>query len=343
MASRPRPRQRWRATRRTRRRCVGGSRSRQARSTGILANEMRAQTAEPARALKRKREHEISRVNDGDELDAPLDGEAGSIVQLDGYSAAAAVGVCCAAGKYLALFERPLLALGAFREARSRDGRCVAASHGMAQLLLDPPRRRRACVWLLRGGRRRATGGGGRRATDGLGGVLVRLPAAGAARVLPSARRRRPLPAAGRDKPPALPPQRRCFVGAIAVERPTLHLATRPPRQCEKATPRARQVTETYACAEAEPVLSKLRFALCTKLMRSLGAADAGDVDTVASLAIHCLHVGLRCPEGGGSLDHAGGSWSGSTSRAYRSGDSGGSCIVLRGAASRYTVVWTSS
>ena len=47
----------------------------------------------------------------------------GSIVQLDGYSAAAAVGVCCAAGKYLALFERPLLALGAFREARTRESR----------------------------------------------------------------------------------------------------------------------------------------------------------------------------------------------------------------------------
>ena len=60
--------------------------------TGAAEQERRASAA----AGKRKREHEISRVKqeyDGDELDAPLDGEAGSIVQLDGYSAAAAVGV----------------------------------------------------------------------------------------------------------------------------------------------------------------------------------------------------------------------------------------------------------
>ena len=43
--------------------------------------------------------NEGAKAYEGTELDEPLDGEAGSIVGLDGYSDAAAVGLCCAAGK----------------------------------------------------------------------------------------------------------------------------------------------------------------------------------------------------------------------------------------------------
>ena len=234
------------------------------------------------------------------ELDAPIDGEAGSIVQLDGYSAAAAVGVCCAAGKYLALFERPLLALGTFREARSRDGRCVAASHGMAHLLLElgyhraaaelaygffaaaegvplaeaadePPTASEACsfVFLLREllGYFLAPNDDSRRQVVTNLLPFLRSGAASAARSLSRQ--------------------------LLYIWQLDLHGNAIKPDVEHVKSPEFWQV---YACEEAEPVLSKLRFALCTKLMRSLGAADAGDVDTVASLAIHCLHVGFAVP-----------------------------------------------
>ena len=268
--------------------------------TGAAEQERRASAA----AGKRKRSTKFRGCAeyDGDVLDAPLDGEAGSIVQLDGYSAAAAVGVCCAAGKYLALFERPLLALGAFREARARDGRCVAASHGMAQLLLElghnraaaelaigffaaaegvplaeaadePPTASEACsfVFLLQELLEyfRAPDDDGLFRRQVVTNLLpfLRSGAASAARSL------------SRD--------------LLYIWQLDLHGNARKPRPELVKSP---EFWQTYACAEAEPVLSKLRFALCTKLMRSLGAADAGDVDTVASLAIHCLHVGFAVP-----------------------------------------------
>ena len=89
------------------------------------------------------------RVDPAAGLDAPLPGEQGSIVELSGLTADDAASLCCVAGKYLALFERPLLALGAFRAARSCAPHSCSATDGMAYCLLAAGRREAAAALAM--------------------------------------------------------------------------------------------------------------------------------------------------------------------------------------------------
>ena len=69
------------------------------------------------------------------DYDEPLDGEQGSVVDTEGSEGRAAAALCCAAGAYFALFERPLLALGAYRHARGLVPHSAVAACGMADCL----------------------------------------------------------------------------------------------------------------------------------------------------------------------------------------------------------------
>ena len=72
------------------------------------------------------------------DYDEPLDGEQGSVVDTEGAEGRAAAALCCAAGAYFALFERPLLALGAYRHARGLLPHSAVAACGMADCLQAP-------------------------------------------------------------------------------------------------------------------------------------------------------------------------------------------------------------
>ena len=69
------------------------------------------------------------------DYDEPLEGEHGSVVDTEGAEGSAAAALCCAAGAYFALFERPLLALGAYRHARGLVPHSAVAACGMADCL----------------------------------------------------------------------------------------------------------------------------------------------------------------------------------------------------------------
>ena len=69
------------------------------------------------------------------DYDEPLEGEHGSVVYTEGAEGSAAAALCCAAGAYFALFERPLLALGAYRHARGLVPHSAVAACGMADCL----------------------------------------------------------------------------------------------------------------------------------------------------------------------------------------------------------------
>ena len=71
--------------------------------------------------------------------DEPLEGEQGSVVDTEGAESRAAAALCCAAGAYFALFERPLLALGAYRHARGLAPHSAVAACGMADCLQAGP------------------------------------------------------------------------------------------------------------------------------------------------------------------------------------------------------------
>ena len=100
--------------------------------------------------------------------DEALDGEQGSVVDLDEMEPAAAAAVAIVVGKYFALFERPLLALGAFRAARAL-GNTSEASCGMAGCLLELGQRAAAAALTKRFWQARAlrsNGEGGRHSED---------------------------------------------------------------------------------------------------------------------------------------------------------------------------------
>ena len=73
------------------------------------------------------------------DYDEPLEGEQGSVVDTEGAESRAAAALCCAAGAYFALFERPLLALGAYRHARGLAPHSAVAACGMADCLQASP------------------------------------------------------------------------------------------------------------------------------------------------------------------------------------------------------------
>ena len=94
--------------------------------------------------------------------DAPLEGEQGSVVGVDGLEPSQARALCCAAGGYLELFDRPLLALGAFRHVYRAAPDDAAAALGVASCLRTLGRERAAARVALRFFKSRgATGGGG--------------------------------------------------------------------------------------------------------------------------------------------------------------------------------------
>ena len=74
-------------------------------------------------------------VDPGAGLDEPLQGEQGSVVDTEGLDDAKAVALCLAAAGYFALFQRPLLALGAYRHALTLAPRSCDATLGMATAL----------------------------------------------------------------------------------------------------------------------------------------------------------------------------------------------------------------
>ena len=61
------------------------------------------------------------------------------MVDTEGAESRAAAALCCAAGAYFALFERPLLALGAYRHARGLAPHSAVAACGMADCLQAGP------------------------------------------------------------------------------------------------------------------------------------------------------------------------------------------------------------
>ena len=92
--------------------------------------------------------------------DAPLEGEQGSVVSVDGLERSQARALCCAAGAYLELFDRPLLALGAFRHVYSADPTDAAAALGLATCLRTLGRDRAAARVALRFFKARKAQGG---------------------------------------------------------------------------------------------------------------------------------------------------------------------------------------
>ena len=83
-------------------------------------------------------------------LDEPLEGEQGSVVDTDGLDGAKAAALCLAAAGYFALFERPLLALGAYRHVLALRPRSCEATLGMATALQSLGRRTAAARLALR-------------------------------------------------------------------------------------------------------------------------------------------------------------------------------------------------
>ena len=88
----------------------------------------------------RAQRHLVSRVGTNRSRKCtPLEGEQGSVVDTEGAESRAAAALCCAAGAYFALFERPLLALGAYRHARGLAPHSAVAACGMADCLQAGP------------------------------------------------------------------------------------------------------------------------------------------------------------------------------------------------------------
>ena len=90
------------------------------------------------------------------DYDEPLEGEQGSVVDTEGAEGSAAAALCCSAGAYFALFERPLLALGAYRHARGLVPHSAVAACGMADCLQahgHPKPKPKPDPWLTAGRR----------------------------------------------------------------------------------------------------------------------------------------------------------------------------------------------
>ena len=102
----------------------------------MAALEAKPATREQARLALAKRQRLDEPCADYDE---PLEGEQGSVVDTEGAESRAAAALCCAAGAYFALFERPLLALGAYRHARGLAPHSAVAACGMADGLQAGP------------------------------------------------------------------------------------------------------------------------------------------------------------------------------------------------------------
>ena len=108
----------------------------------VLASGESEQAAQAKRA----------RVDPEGGLDEPLDGEQGWAVLDINDLECDPVRVCTASGAYFMLFDRPLLALGAFRHAHALDPSCIRAVYGMASCLESVGRRvaaaRLALAWF---------------------------------------------------------------------------------------------------------------------------------------------------------------------------------------------------
>ena len=103
--------------------------------------------AEQNRVALAKRQRIDTESTDYEE---PLEGEQGSVVDAEGTEDAKAAALCCAAGAYFALFERPLLALGAYRHAYTQvNPRSAVAACGMASCLQTIGRQAAAAALAL--------------------------------------------------------------------------------------------------------------------------------------------------------------------------------------------------
>ena len=115
-------------------------------------------------------------------LDEPLDGEQGAVVDTDGLEDTKAAALCRAAAGYFALFQRPLLALGAYRHVLTLEPRDCEAALGMATALQSVGRRKAAARLALRYW---AEGGPPEGTDDSVAGGLLFLLADSAALVTP--------------------------------------------------------------------------------------------------------------------------------------------------------------